>query len=236
MSLLQLEQTGYQVEKTWIVHPCSPRFDPEELTLLLGANGSGKTTLMQMAAGLLPPTVGRVRLTDGDGHPQRVFRQVCMVFQKPVLFAGSVKANLERPLAWRGLAKGEIRRRVDQALALSGLEEAAHQKAGSLSGGQAQRLALARAFALHPPVLLLDEPTANLDPQSGLAVRRMVAAMRKEFQPTVVMATHDLDAARSMGQKVYFLHQGRLEGPWEAGEFLANPPAEASLRYVRGEE
>jgi tungstate transport system ATP-binding protein len=176
-------------------------------TIILGPNGAGKSVLMRIAHGLLAPSSGTVRWQTAERSGER--RRQAMVFQRPVLLRRSVLQNALYPLKVAGLTRTECQRRAFAALERVGLGWLADRPARVLSGGEQQRLALARAWALDPEVLFLDEPTANLDPGATLEVETIIQAIYASGTK-IVMSTHNLGQARRLADEVLFLNQGRL--------------------------
>jgi tungstate transport system ATP-binding protein len=201
-------------------------------TVVLGPNGAGKSLLLRLCHGLITPSGGHLRWA-GPGAAQAHRRQA-MVFQRPVLLRRSVAANIAYALQLRGVVRPERTRRVQQALAMSGLERLVNRNARVLSGGEQQRLALARAWALQPEVLFLDEPTANLDPAAIRAVEEVITIFRGSGTK-IVMTTHDLGQARRLADEVLFLHHGRLLERSPAAEFFERPQTREAQAYIRGE-
>lgn len=203
-------------------------------TLILGPNGAGKSLTLRLAHGLIRPTGGRIawqnRKLDGAGRGPR--RQA-MVFQKPVLLRRSVAANLDYALAVHKVRGAERGRRRDEALARTGLTASARQPARTLSGGEQQRLAMARAWALKPQVLFLDEPTASLDPAATHAIEQIVQAMHAEGCK-IVMTTHDLGQARRLADEVVFLDRGRVAEHSPADRFFARPESQPARDFLAG--
>jgi tungstate transport system ATP-binding protein len=235
MTTLRLNRVGQGYGGKTILREVSLTFGEGRINLLLGPNGSGKTTLLRICALLDAPAAGEVsQLRRGRRvpHPQRSV--VTMVFQRPALFNRSVRANLAYPLSVRGLGKDEAEKRIVEAMAVADLEAFADRPALSLSGGEAQRLALARAMVIQPAVLLLDEPAANLDPASRWRIEEMLLQMQDRFGTTVVLTTHDLLQARKLGEAVFFVNAGNVEGPYTAREFFHAPPSEAVSRFISG--
>lgn len=196
-------------------------------TVVLGPNGAGKSLLLRLLHGLIAPTSGRI---DWAGYaPENVTRRQALVFQKPVLLRRSVAANLDFVLR----SRGKDRTRCEALLDHVGLAHKAGQPARLLSGGEAQRLALARALATDPEVLFLDEPTASLDPASVLAIETIV----KDAQRTgvrIVFVTHDIGQARRMADDVVFLHRGRVAEHARAVDFFPDPQTRAARDYLNG--
>lgn len=177
-------------------------------TVILGANGAGKSLLLQLLHGLLRPTRGEVRWQGRElDAPAR--RAQAMVFQRPVMLRRSVLANLRFALRARGVGRAESLDRAHAALDAAGLSALAARPARLLSGGEQQRLALARALALEPQLLFLDEPTANLDPAATHAIEAHLTRARAAGV-TIVLVTHDAGQARRLGDQAVFLDQGRV--------------------------
>ena len=199
--------------------------DVEELTIvegrlytLTGANGAGKSTLLSLLAFLAPPTSGEIfyagkRVDWNHGSVEEYRRKVTLLHQSPYLFGGSVHDNVAFGLKVRGIPGEEQRRIVDRALEGVGLQGFRDRKARELSGGEAQRVAMARALALEPEVLLLDEPLANIDRETAGLLETVIASLPAQGT-TVVMTTHDPD------------HPGRLNGEsihLEGGRHVVQP-------------
>ncbi len=225
---LRLEGVSYAPDGHTLLHEISLMLAGDSATVVLGPNGAGKSLLLRLCHGLIPPSTGRV-LWAGDASKGQA-----MVFQRPVMLRRSVAGNLSYPLRLLGLAREERDRLVVEALAMAGLTPLVDRYARSLSGGEQQRLALARAWVRRPEVLFLDEPTANLDP----AATRQVEAIVKRFRDNgtkVVMSTHDLGQARRLAEEVLFLHRGRLLEQAQAEHFFAGPATAEARAFVRGE-
>lgn len=200
---------------------------PTGCTMIMGPNGSGKSLLLKLLHGVMKPTEGRI---DWGGHPpEQVTARQALVFQKPVLLRRSVAANIDFVLKARGKDAG-IR---DALLDHVGLAHKADQPARLLSGGEAQRLALARSLATDPEVLFLDEPTASLDPASVLAIEQIVSAAR-ERGVRIIFVTHDVGQARRMADDVVFLHRGRIAEHSPAEDFFPEPQCAAARDYLNG--
>ncbi|WP_439124046.1 ATP-binding cassette domain-containing protein [Marivita sp.] len=196
-------------------------------TVVMGPNGAGKSLLLKLLHGLLPATSGRILW--GDKVPSEVTSRQALVFQKPVLLRRSVSANLDFVLKARGK---DVTRR-DALLEHAGLLYKASHPARLLSGGEAQRLSLARALATDPEVLFLDEPTASLDPASVLAIERIVSDARLSGV-RIVFVTHDVGQARRMADDVVFLHRGRIAEHSAAVDFFPEPQSAAARDYLNG--
>ncbi|MEM6489424.1 MAG: ATP-binding cassette domain-containing protein [Pseudomonadota bacterium] len=201
--------------------------DRPSITVLMGANGAGKSLLLKALHGLVAPTAGSIAWA-GRPAGESVRRHQALVAQTPVLLRRSAAANIDFALATRGR---RCARRRDALLAHVGLSALARQPARQLSGGERQRLAMARALALDPAVLLLDEPTASLDPASAERIEALVQGVRADGVK-VVLVTHDIGQARRLADDLVFLHRGRVAEHAPAERFFAGPasaPAEAFL-------
>ena len=201
-------------------------------TVILGPNGSGKTLTLNLCHGLIQPTAGRV---EWQGSATEVGRKRhAMVFQHPVMLRRSLRANILHVLAVNGCGWRERRERTQAALDHFGLAAIADRPARVISGGEKQRLALARAWALKPEVLFLDEPTSALDPAATRIIEELIQSFAAEGV-TVVMTTHDLGQARRLADDVLFLHRGRLLEQAPAAEFFTSPATNEARAFLKGE-
>jgi tungstate transport system ATP-binding protein len=201
-------------------------------TVVLGANGAGKSLLLRLCHGLLQPTAGMLRWAVNDTRTLR--HNQAMVFQRPVLLRRSVTANVAYALAVQGIPRNSRRQLVNRALEQVGLSALAHQPARVLSGGEQQRLALARAWALRPQVLFLDEPTANLDPSATRLIEHIIDVIHRDGTK-IVMTTHDLGQARRHADEVVFLHRGRLLEHTPAARFFTRPKSIEAKAFLAGD-
>ena len=197
---------------------------------LVGANGSGKTTLLRLLHGLLPCQGRREVHGAGSAAPP----VVAMLFQRPFLLSLSVRANMMLSLWLRKVPRAERAARCAQALQRVGLTGLERRSAQALSGGQQQRLALARAWALRPDLLLLDEPTASLDPSAKREVERLIAEIAEEGT-TVVMSTHNLGQAKRLSTRVAYLEAGRLVVDLPVDRFFADALPHEAAQFLKGE-
>jgi len=208
-----------------IIQPLSLAIEAGPSTILLGANGAGKSVLMRLMHGLLPPSSGRVCWSGGAGRQ-------AMVFQRPVMLRRSALANVAYAVQAAGMPDaGKV---AMEALKEVGLAHLAHRPARVLSGGEQQRLALARAWALHPEVLFLDEPTASLDPSATREIESVIRAFDASGTK-IVMATHNLGQARRLGDEVLFIHQGRLVERASVERFFKQPGTAEAAAFIKGE-
>lgn len=184
-----------------------------EILALLGPNGSGKTTLLKILASILKPTSGEVyfdgvKITDKNIVKMRM--ESTLVFQKTTLFSTTVYDNIAYGLRLRKASRKEIDEKVSQVLKLVRMEGLEKRPAKKLSGGEQQRIALARALALNIKLLLLDEPTANLDPKNVMIIEEAIAAANRELGTTIVMATHNMFQARNLPHRIALIDDGKI--------------------------
>ena len=201
-------------------------------TVILGPNGAGKSVLLRLCHGLLEPTGGELRW--GGLTVARAREAQAMAPQHPVLLRRTVTGNLQHVLHVKRVPRGEQQALIDAALRQAGLEDLGARAARTLSGGQKQRLAIARACVLRPAVLLLDEPTANLDPAAVRGVEELVRAVAAAGTK-ILMTTHDIAQARRLAEDVLFLNDGRLLEHAPAAEFFAAPQDPLAARFLDGE-
>jgi len=200
-------------------------------TVLVGPNGSGKSTLLRAAMGLIAPSSGGITW---GGRKTASPTGRAIVFQRPVMLRRSCAGNLAYALAAAGVIGADRERRITELLGIVGLDAVAERPARQLSGGEQQRLALARALARNPAVLFLDEPTASLDPAATKAIEDIVRAV-SEGGVKVVMATHDLGEARRLAGEILLLNRGELVESRPAQKFFAAPFTDAAKRFIAGE-
>lgn len=184
-----------------------------EILGLLGPNGSGKTTLLKVLAFLLKPNAGEITFrgeTVTEKNSERIRLESTMVFQKTMLFNTSVYNSVAYGLRIRKMPKNKIDEEVSRALRLVRLEGFEKRQAKKLSGGEQQRVALARALVLKTKLLLLDEPTANLDPKNASIIEEVIATANRELKTTIVMATHNMFQAKSLPHRIALIEDGRI--------------------------
>lgn len=226
---LRAEGLGFAAGGVEIIRGLDLLLEPGAPTLILGPNGAGKSVLLRLLHGLLRPTAGTLRWSLPETEARR--RQA-MVFQRPVMLRRSARANVAYPLRLAGMDGAETA--AQAALERVGLAPLAERPARLLSGGEQQRLALARAWALAPEVLFLDEPTAALDPTATRQVEDIVAAIAAGGTK-VVMTTHDLGQARRLAGDVLLLLQGRINARAPAEVFFRAPPTPEAAAFLRGD-
>ena len=205
-----------------------------KIIVLLGVNGAGKTTLMRIIAGLEKPDEGKLFFNGQNIDAKNLRHIATLVFQKSAMFSQNVYDNLAYGLRIRGVPKEEIKRKVCAELGsvkLSGFEK---RKAKKTSGGEQQRIALARAFLLDSHILLLDEPTANLDPNSATIIEKAIVG-KKNGQSIIAMSTHNLSQARRMADEIVHIYNGEIVEVASPENFFENPKSEISRKFVNGE-
>jgi tungstate transport system ATP-binding protein len=197
-----------------------------ESVVVLGANGAGKSTFLKVCNGILPATQGSLRTPPTA--------QQSLIFQRPPLLQRSVLENVRFVLGVRGVAEPECTARALSALDACDLGAMASRQARFLSGGEQQRLALARAWACRPKLLLADEPTANLAPAAMRDVERLIQAVQMTGT-TLILSTHNVAQAKRLASRIVFLDSGRVLEDRPAGEFFASPQSDAARSYLEGE-
>lgn len=234
MISIQVKQLTKRFGNVVALHGLDLTIAPGELFFLLGPSGCGKTTLLRSLAGFFIPEEGRIFFGEEDVtrlEPHK--RHTGMMFQSYALWPHlSVAENVAFGLEERKVAKPEIRRRVDEALASVRMEAYAERKPNQLSGGQQQRVALARALVVRPRCLLLDEPLSNLDAKLRLEMRAEIRRVCKEFQLTTVYVTHDQKEALSIADRMAVLDGGRILQVGTPREVYTRPTRKVVANFI----
>jgi len=209
-----------------------------EILAIVGPSGAGKSTLLRVLAAVEKPTGGQVRFGDETLTPARMLslaarRRASLVFQRPILLNESVTDNVAYGLRVRGIHGAAAR--VQHALSLVQLSQLARQPARTLSGGEAQRVALARALVVEPDALLLDEPTANLDPHNVSLIEQIIRAQHTQRAMTSIIVTHNIFQARRLATRVGLLLNGALVEIADTETFFERPRDERTRAFVRGD-
>ena len=228
---LELSEVTLSADGRVLLDAISLRIEAGPKTVILGANGAGKSLLLRVCHGLVTPRQGHARWLGADAEHHR--RRQAMVFQDPVMLRRSVRANVAYALAIHRVPRAERERRTAAVLERTGLGGFANRPAAVLSAGEQQRLALARAWAIEPEVLFLDEPTASLDPGATAAVERIVEDMHRAGCK-LVMTTHDMGQARRLADEIIFLHAGRVDERAAAATFFERPESETAAAFLAG--
>jgi tungstate transport system ATP-binding protein len=208
-----------------------------EVLGLVGPSGSGKSTLLRLLNFLEPPTRGDIsfsgqRFSSTEQMPLELRRRVTTVFQHPMLLERTVWENVVYGLRLRGVR--DARQPVQEVLKEVGLEHLARQRARTLSGGELQRVALARAMVLKPDVLLLDEPTANLDPYNVALIENIIRRLNREQAATLVLVTHNVFQAHRLADRVVFMLEGKIIEVARTEEFFTSPQDPRTRAFVEG--
>ena len=207
--MIELNQVVAAYERRVVLDIHHLEFPAGTISALTGANGSGKSTLLMILAGLIIPRQGTV-LYQGKEITGLSVPDIGLVLQRPVLFAGTVQSNAEYGLKCHGVPKKERQKKLEHVLALTGLTQLANRKRRQLSGGEIQRVALARVLALEPKVLLLDEPFTHLDRDSAAILLTLIHQLKESFSTTIILASHDAEKGLSVADNIFTLDQGRL--------------------------
>ncbi len=229
---LRVQNLNYQISGKQILQNLNFMLPSTGLTVLLGPNGAGKSVLLRLCQGLLTTTTGQIFWDDQS--PQSCRRALGFVLQKPVLLRRSVESNLRHALQINGVPFVDQQQHIEKALEFAKLSRRARDGARRLSGGEQQRLALARAWMLRPRNLLLDEPANHLDPGATAHLEEQL----KRIRATGVglwLATHDLQQARRLADRVMFLHHGELLEITDARTFFIQPVSIAAQAFLRGQ-
>lgn len=227
---LRLEDVRFQPNGHPILQGVDLELDGEGISVILGPNGAGKSVLLRMLCGLLQPSGGRIRWGEGSLPG----RGVAMVFQHPMMLRDTVLANVALALGPLGVARRERQARAAAMLQRIGLADRARDSARHLSGGEQQRLALGRTWLTKPRLLLLDEPTASLDPSGVEAVERIIREIRTEGTK-VVMTTHNLGQATRLADDVIFLSAGQVREHAPVQRFFARPTSAEARLFIKAE-
>jgi tungstate transport system ATP-binding protein len=236
--IYRLRDVSKMYEERVVLHVDQLDIQQGEIFGLVGPSGAGKSTLLRLLNFLETPTSGTIhflRSPFGPGQevPLKQRRRVTTVFQRPLLLNRSVYDNVAYGLRLRGRqeADGQVHETLEQV----GLASMSRQRARTLSGGEAQRVALARAMVLHPDALLLDEPTANLDPYNVGLIEGIVDRLNREQGTTLVLVTHNIFQARRLAHRVALILEGRLIEVADVDKFFSSPDDPRTGAFVRGE-
>lgn len=230
---LVFEGVSYEIGGTKLIKDISASFEAGSVTVVLGPNGAGKSLFLRLGHGLIRPSGGRVfwRGPDGVVNPGR---GQAMVFQRPTMLRRSVAANLHHALKQRRIARPRRHEIVEDMLQRTGLTRLAKSPARSLSVGEQQRLAVARAWSVEPQVLFMDEPAAALDPAATHALEDIMAAIQAAGTK-IIMSTQDLSQARRLADEVVFLNRGRMLEQAPAERFFEHPENDLAEAFLNGE-
>lgn len=201
-------------------------------TAIIGPNGAGKSTFVKIIAGIEKADGGEIMYGDKLEFPQE---DVTLVFQKPYLISTTVEKNIAYPMKLRGYDEETIEKRIDELCEELNLTQFRKTKAWKLSGGETQKVALARALAFKPKLLILDEPTANIDPVTTAEIEQMLLRIGEKQETTIVLITHNLAQAKRTCDEIMMFHGGKLIESGACADVLTHPVCEETDRFVRGE-
>ena len=230
---LRVENAAFDAGGKRLVDGLTFELEAGPRTVILGPNGAGKSITLRLCHGLLAPSAGRV-IWQGAAPGEDPLKRQAMVFQRPVLLRRTVAQNIDYALKLHDVPRAARPDIIADVLSRTGLGRFAKSPARHLSGGEQQKLALARAWATSPQVLFLDEPTASLDPAATHAVENIIDTMHAEGT-RIVMTTHDLAQAKRHADKVLFIYAGRLMEKTPAGEFFNSPRSGEAAAFLKGE-
>jgi len=198
---------------------------------IIGPNGAGKSTLLKIIGDIDKSSNGEI-LYDGKTIYKDILKKITYLNQKPYLFSTSVYNNIAYPLAIRKVNKGEIKEKVSQVMEEFKIDSLKNQLATNLSGGESQKVALSRAVIFKPNLLLLDEPTANIDPNTLEIIEKAIVKRNKELGTTIIIVTHNISQANRICDEVIFMTKGRIIESGNATEIITNPQKKESKRFL----
>jgi tungstate transport system ATP-binding protein len=225
-------QKSYRAAKA--LESVSFNMEGGKIFVLIGVNGAGKTTLLRILAGVEKPDAGKLFFNDQELSCVELRQAATLVFQRTIFFSRSVYDNLAFGLRIRGQKGLEAKQKIADALTSVGLKNFEKRRAKKTSGGEQQRIALARAFLLEPKILLLDEPTANLDPNSTRIIEKAILSEKKS-NTIIVLATHNFGQAKRLADIVIHVHEGKIVEAASTKDLFDNPQQEITRKFVNGE-
>ncbi|WP_292517014.1 ABC transporter ATP-binding protein [Methanoculleus sp.] len=235
--MIELDNVSKQFDGPAVLAGVTARIRRGEIFTVIGPSGSGKSTLLRLIDLLDSPTGGTIRVNGTDIHANgeeslRIRRMMGMVFQKPAVFNTTVTENVAVGLRFRGAEERVVREKVEEALAMVGLADYGERRARTLSGGEMQRVALARAMVIEPEILLMDEPTANLDPVSVEKIEELVLRINRDLGTTILFSTHDMYQGQRLAHRVGVLMNGIFAQVGTPREVFTLPATREVARFV----
>lgn len=241
IKMLKVEEVWKSFGERKVLQGVSFEAEKGKIFCIIGPNGSGKTTLLRILDLLEVPDRGKI-FFDGtclmelnDNEKRFYIKKMALVFQQPVLYNSNVFDNVAIGLQIRGFRKNEIIEQVDSILRILGLFEYKNIHAYTLSGGEAQRVCLARALVLKPEILLLDEPTSNLDPLNTQIIGNVIKDYCRQEKPTIILTTHNMFEAKKLADNVALLYNGHIIEEGDVRNFFENPKNDITAKFVKGE-
>ena len=229
---VRMDNVSYSVQGTTLINQFSLDIHTSDTSIILGHNGSGKSLLLKLLHGVIHPSTGKITWDDEQPYTNQYWRT--LLLQRPTFFNQSIEFNIEFVLRIAGIAKNEYKQRCEHALNICGLSHLSKRNTASLSGGELQKVSLARAWVLKPSVILLDEPTVALDPPSVKSFENII----EQFEQSgvkVIMTTHDLAQARRLAKDIVFIDKGRMIEQSSANDFFAGPESNQAQSFISGE-
>ena len=235
--MIRMKDVSLRIGNRLILDKINLDIPSGQIFTLIGPSGSGKTSILRLLDLLDRPTKGEIIIAGSrtDGPEQErldIRRRMAMVFQKPAVLNATVEENVASGLRFRNAIREEIGRQVASSLELVGLSHLARQRAGTLSGGELQRLAIARAIVTKPEVLFLDEPTANLDPANADMVEGLIRDINRKFKTTIVLSTHDMIQGQRLAHRIGVVMDGRLVQTGDLNAIFYRPENAAIASFV----
>jgi len=230
---LQIKNMTKKFGSMTAIDSLSLRLEANDIVVIVGVNGSGKTTLLRLLAGLEEPDAGSI-IINSVKKANELRQMSTLVFQKTTMFNRTVSSNLEFGLRIRGYEKDVIKEKISEALEIVGLEGFGNRNAKKISGGEQQRVALARAFLLEPKILLLDEPTSNLDVNSAKIIEKVIQE-RKSSDNIIVLSTHNLYQAKRLGDEIVHIHDGKIISQAKQKDFFSKPKNKITEKFIKGD-
>ncbi|HOI12662.1 MAG TPA: ABC transporter ATP-binding protein [Methanoculleus sp.] len=235
--MIELDNVSKNFGNARVLVGVTGRVERGEIFAVIGPSGAGKSTLLRLIDLLDSPTGGTIRIGGVDIHAERekslsIRRMMGMVFQKPAVFNTTVTENVAVGLRFRGVSKSKAHRLTEDALAMVGLADYGDRKARTLSGGEMQRVALARAMVIEPEILLMDEPTANLDPVSVEKIEEMALRINRDLGTTILFSTHDMYQGQRLAHRIGVLMKGAFAQVGTPREVFTLPASREVARFV----
>ena len=232
-----VDRVSHRRQGHLVLDHLSHAFETGLIHAVIGPNGAGKTSLLRLLGLLEKPAQGRIIFRDQDTTslwPQCLIlrRRLGFLHQNPLLFQGTVFDNLAVGLKYRRVPRRQRRQRVEDVLTAFGLTHLANRSATQLSGGEAQKVTLARIMVFDPEVLLLDEPTANLDPHNTFEFEKLISNIHQQQGKTIILVTHDLGQAERLSQQVLFLHRGAFVESGPKAQILLHPQNDTTRLFL----
>lgn len=239
MNLFEIDGVTKKYGSRTVLDVSGLKLQKDRIYAVMGPNGSGKTTFLRLLNLLESPDSGQIRFMGEDINAPaskrlNISRRMCMVFQRPFMFHSSVFNNVAYGLKLRKESKADCEKKVREVLEFVGMSSFANQLATRLSGGEMQRVALARALVLRPQLLLLDEPTANLDPNSVKHIEKIIRSWHQQYNTSVIAVTHNLFQAKRLADESILLIDGRVVEQGKTAEFFNNPQRVESKQFLDG--